>query len=113
MPHLSPARLASDLLFLSGEVAFDSSGHVSGDIVAQTRGCLERLEGVLQQHGLDRSAIVKTNVWIVNQEDFTAFDETYADFFGDHKPARSTVVSSLALAAAVVEIDAIAIVTSR
>jgi 2-iminobutanoate/2-iminopropanoate deaminase len=107
-PHLSPAVAAGDMLYLSGQLALDPQGRVHGDVEQQTMRCLERLEAVLRDHGLDRTAIVKTGVWLTDQAAFTAFNAAYARFFGDWCPARSTVISGLALAGALVEIDAVA-----
>ncbi len=107
-PHLSPAIIAGDFVFLSGQIAFDLEGRVEGDIAAQTELCLARLETVLQAQGLDRSAIVKTTVWLTSAGDFSAFNTAYAEFFGNQRPARSTVVAALAIPTALVEIEAIA-----
>jgi len=46
-------------------------------------------------------------VWLKNPSDFAAFDAAYAECFGAHKPARSTVVSDLVLPAALIEIEVI------
>ena len=108
MPHLSSSMLGGELLFLSGQIAFDASGQVTGDITEQTQRCLERLENELKKHGLDRQTVVKTSVWLTRRSDFATFDATYAAFFGDHKPTRSTVISALAFEGALVEIEVVA-----
>lgn len=108
-PHLSPAVPAGDWLFLSGQLAFDSDGRINGDVMCQTTICLERLEAVLREHELDRSAIAKVTVWLTDREAFAAFNKAYAIFFGDQRPARSTVISGLAIEGALVEIDAVAV----
>lgn len=112
IPHLSPVIIAGDLLFLSGQLAFDDQGMIEGDITAQTTLCLQRLEAVLKEQGLDRSAIVKVTVWLTDRSAFAAFNDAYARFFGDHRPARSTVISGLAIDSALVEIDAVASATA-
>lgn len=108
-PHLSPAVAAGELLFLSGQLAFNAEGQIAGDVAQQTYVCLSRLERVLEEHGLDRSAITKASVWLTDRSGFSAFNEAYSDFFGDHRPARSTVISGLAIEGALVEIDAVAL----
>lgn len=107
-PHLSPVVKTDDTLYLSGQLAFNDDGQLSGDAAAQTTRCLERLEMVLAEYGLDRSAILKTTVWLTDRANFAAFNAAYADFFGAQKPARSTVVAGLALEGALVEIEAVA-----
>lgn len=107
-PHLSTAVPAGPLVFCSGQLAFDAQGDIAGDVGAQTRLCLQNLASVLTSHGLALGDVVKTTVWLRHAEDFAAFNATYAQIFGAHRPARSTVVSGLALPAALVEIEAIA-----
>lgn len=108
-PHYSPAREAHGLVFVSGQIPIDAERNLVGaDIEAQTRRCLENMEAVLANHKLGLSDIVKTQVWLVRAEDFARFNQTYAEYFPDPAPARSTVVSALALPGALVEIDAIA-----
>jgi 2-iminobutanoate/2-iminopropanoate deaminase len=90
-------------------MAFDEQFRLVGpDIGSQTKQCLENLERVLLAQGRDRTAILKTTVWLTRGEDFAAFDAAYATFFGDHKPARSTTIAGLVAPGAVVEIEAIA-----
>jgi 2-iminobutanoate/2-iminopropanoate deaminase len=64
----------------------------------------DRLEGA----GLGLQDIVKTTVWLRREADFAAFNDSYARFFGQIRPARSTVISALVHPAALVEIEAIA-----
>lgn len=111
-PHLSPVVSAGEWLFLSGQLAFGSDGRIDGDVELQTTRCLERLEAVLQENGLDRSAMAKITVWLTDRASFGAFNEAYAQFFGEQRPARSTVISGLAIEGALVEIDAVAVRTA-
>lgn len=107
-PHFAPTFVTNDLVFVSGQLAFGPAGRISGDVAHQTRTCLDNLEGLLRDHGLDRRHVVKTTVWLRQADDYAVFDKTYAGFFGDHRPARSTLICELALADARVEIEAIA-----
>jgi 2-iminobutanoate/2-iminopropanoate deaminase len=109
MPHLAPIVMSNGLAFVSGTLALDGDGRlVPGVIEDQTRRVLENIEGVLASVGLDRRAVVKTTVWLVSADDFRGFDAVYAEFFGDHKPARSTTIAGLVLPGARIEIEAIA-----
>lgn len=107
-PHLAPFVDAAPFLFLSGQLAFDEHGQIGGDVAAQTRRCLERGRDVLAGQGLDLDAVVKATVWLRQAEDFAAFDAAYAQVFGAHRPARSTVISALVVPAALVEIELVA-----
>lgn len=108
-PHYSPSREAAGLVFVSGQLAFGSDRQMVGDdVVTQLRQCVANLEGVLAQSGLTLADVVKTTIWLTRREDFAAFNSAYAELFPNSPPARSTVVSALALPGALIEIEAIA-----
>jgi len=107
-PHFSPYVVAGDLVFVSGQLGFDASGALVEGIEAQTKQALAHVERVLGEAGLRLGDVVKATCWITRAEDFPAFNQTYAAVFGDHKPARSTVVCGLAAPGAVVEIEVVA-----
>lgn len=108
-PHFSPTLAAGDFVFVSGQLSSDADNRMVGDgVVEQTRQCLANVEALLAGHDLARGDVVKATVWLRRAEDFWAFNETYAAFFGDHRPARSTVICDLARPEAVVEVEVIA-----
>lgn len=105
-PHLAPYSEAGDIVYLSGQLPFDETGRIaSEDLGEQTTQTLRNVERVLGTLGLVRDQIVKATIWLVPGSDFSVFNESYANFFGDHRPARSTVFSELALPTAKVEIE--------
>lgn len=108
-PHLSLHATAGALVFISGQLAFQENGNIHGNIAEQTARTLANLERVLADSQLGLGDVVKTTVWLRNASDFTAFNAAYAQAFGDHRPARSTVVAELVIADALVEIEAIAL----
>ena len=63
---------------------------------------------VLQGCGASMSDVVKCHVYLADGKDFAAMNEVYAEFFGDAKPARTTVAVEFAVPGIKVEIDAIA-----
>jgi 2-iminobutanoate/2-iminopropanoate deaminase len=108
-PHLSAWTEAASLVFISGQLPFDSSGQIPHtDVTQQTTQALQNLETIVSKAGLRLHDIVKTTIWLRRDSDFAAFNDSYARFFGEIRPARSTVVSPLVHPAALVEIEAIA-----
>lgn len=106
---LSRAIRANGFLFLSGQLGLDRSGAiVSGGIEAQTRQAMDNIKSVLGEAGLTIDDVVKVTVWLTDKDHFQEFNKTYATYFDDSPPARSTVVSELLLPGAVVEIEAVA-----
>ena len=108
MAHLSTSIKAGSLLFLSGRLAFDSDGKITGDIEKQTAMILEQHFEELSKHNLRPENVVKAGVWLTERDDFQSFDSAYAQAFGDHRPARATVISQLAIQGALIEIDLVA-----
>ncbi|HET9040756.1 MAG TPA: RidA family protein [Gemmatimonadales bacterium] len=106
----SQATRAGGLLFTAGQVGFDpSTGElVDGGISEQTERVLQNIRAILQAGGLDLANVVKTTVFLVDMADFAAMNTVYAQAFGDHRPARSTVAVAALPRGARVEIEAIA-----
>jgi 2-iminobutanoate/2-iminopropanoate deaminase len=101
---------ASGLLFLSGQVPLDpGTGQlVQGTVQEEVTRVLDNLKAVLEAAGSGLPRVVRTTVYLTSLEDFAAMNEVYARYFGDHRPARSTVQVSALPRGARVEIDAIA-----
>ena len=110
----SQAVVDSGLLFSSGQVPLDpATGRlVEGGIEASAERVLDNLEAVLREAGLSFADVVKTTVYLTRAEDFAAMNAVYARRFGDHRPARSTVIVAALPAGAPLEIDLIARVGS-
>jgi 2-iminobutanoate/2-iminopropanoate deaminase len=107
----SQAIVTGDLVFCAGQVGLDpATGQVvSGDIKDQTRRCLDNLAAVLDAAGSSLGRVTKTTVFLTDLAEFTAMNEAYAEKFGGHKPARSTVGIAALPRGARIEIECIAI----
>src|ERR1700730_8841178 len=98
----SPAVRAGDFIFVSGQVA----PKLSGDVRDETRQVLTSLKGVVEACGASMSDVVRSGVYLIDGADFAAMNEVYAEFFGNAKPARTTIiVAALPPPNAKVEID--------
>ena len=106
---LSAAFRAGGMVYTSGQLAFDERGRLNaGAVDEQTALCLANIERILRDAGLTRDDVIKVAAWLTDAADFANFNRAYANFFGDHRPARSTVRCDLMLPGARVEIEAIA-----
>ena len=110
----SQAVRANGFLFTAGQVGFDpTTGElVDGGITEQTERVLQNIRAILEAAGLDMASVVKTTVYLVDMAEFTAMNAVYADAFGEHRPARSTVAVAALPRGARVEIDATAVLPS-
>jgi len=79
-----------------------------GDIRHETRLVLTNLQKILEGCGATMADVVKCSVFLGDGKDFAAMNEVYAQFFGDAKPARTTVEAKFADPKMKVEIDCIA-----
>ena len=107
----SPGVKAGDWIWVAGQVSMDpASGEAKlSDIKSETRQTLLNVQSILAACGASMSQVVRCGVYLTNAADFQAMNEVYAEFFGDAKPARTTIiVAALPLAGAKVEIDAVA-----
>jgi 2-iminobutanoate/2-iminopropanoate deaminase len=106
----SPAVRAGDFLFLAGQGPIDPATQKMsyGDIQHETRLVLNNLKTVLDACGASFADVVKCSVFLSDGKDFAAMNAVYAEFFGDQKPARTTVETKFADPKMKVEIDCIA-----
>lgn len=107
----SPAVRAGDTIYVAGQIPIDpvSGQVVLGDVGSETRQVLTNIKNILEGCGASLADVVRCGVYLINADDFKAMNEVYAEFFGEAKPARTTIiVAALPLKDAKVEIDAVA-----
>ena len=107
----SPAVKAGGFVYVSGQVPVDTATNQMspGDVQHETRLILNNTKAILEGAGATMAQVIKCNVYLANGADFAAMNEVYGEFFGEHKPARTTIVCQF-VAAIKVEIDCIAYV---
>ena len=88
----SQGVVSGGILYSSGQIPLTASGElVEGTISDQTHQVFSNLKAVLAEAGSSLGEVIKTTVFIKDMNDFAELNEIYAAYFGDHKPARSTV----------------------
>ena len=114
-PHGGPYShgiRVGDMVFTAGQGPFNAAGEMVGDdVAAQTEVVLDNIERILREAGSGLGDVVRVTAHLQDlQRDFAAYNEVYARRFGDHRPCRTTVGSTLG--GFLVEIDVIAIAGS-
>ncbi len=107
----SPGVVLDRLVIVSGQGATDpATGKLAGpDVETQTRQVFRNIQAILEAAGSDLSKVLRCGVFLVDLRDFETMNAVYAEVFGDHRPARTTVqVAALPDKGLRVEIDAIA-----
>jgi len=109
-PYSSVVR-AGDFLYISGHGPVDAvTGVMQSDasVQDQTRLVLQHIQTILRGCGSDLGDVVKCSVFLLDANDFKAMNEVYAEVFGSHKPARTTVATGMVAPGMKVEIDCVA-----
>lgn len=104
---------AGHFVFTAGQVAIDPAAGqiVAQDVAGQTHQVMDNLRAVLRQAGSELDKVVKTTVFLQSMDDFAAMNAVYGSYFGDQPPARSTVEVGQLPLGALVEIEAIALLS--
>jgi 2-iminobutanoate/2-iminopropanoate deaminase len=98
-----------NLVFFSGQIALTANGDFLDETVEiQTEQVLKNISQLLIAGKLKKENIAKTTIFLANMNDFEVVNKIYANFFGEHKPARSTVEVAKLPKNAKVEIEVIA-----
>ena len=111
----SQGIVANGFLFTAGQIALDpATGKiVDGGIVEQTERVMENLQNVLEAASVSWPDVVKTTIYLHDISHFPAVNEIYGKWLGDARPARSTVQVSGLPRGGLIEIDAVAIKSSK
>jgi len=112
-PGYSHAMLAGGLIFVSGQVAFDSDGSIVGvdDIGAQTRQAFRNLAAVLEAAGATFADVAKLTYFVRDVEAVGVIRAVRDEFLDTGNPPASTLVevSRLIAPELLIEIEAVAI----
>jgi 2-iminobutanoate/2-iminopropanoate deaminase len=109
-PYSQAVRIGN-VVYTSGQIALDpATGNLlDGNFEVQARRVFDNLRAVLQEAGGDFKNVARATVYLLDLANFQALNAIYAEYFGDHKPARSTVGVAQLPRGAAVEIDLIAV----
>ncbi|MDZ7370958.1 MAG: RidA family protein [candidate division KSB1 bacterium] len=110
-PYSQAVAAAGTIIFISGQLGLDpQTGELVAGIEAQTKQALRNLGEILAAAGASRQNVVKTTVFLQNMDDFAAMNAVYAEWFGEARPARSTVQVARLPKKALIEIEATAVI---
>jgi len=102
----TPIVRAGDWLICSGQLGLADGAIVDGGVQAQVRQAVANIKALLESEGATLDQVVKTTVFLAHISDFPLDNETCAEGFGDHRPARSTFAVSALPLGGLVEIEA-------
>lgn len=83
---------------------------LQGTVEEQMLQCLKNIDIILQASGSSISRVVKATVFITDIGDWPKVNAVFANYFGDHRPARVVVPTGKLLDGIFVEVDCISAV---
>ena len=87
------AMRMGDHIWVVGTTATDENGAVigKGDVAAQTRYVLQKIERALKEAGASLADVVRTRMFVIYIADWEIIGRVHGEFFDDVRPAASTV----------------------
>jgi enamine deaminase RidA (YjgF/YER057c/UK114 family) len=116
LPGFTHAVRVGPTVYVSGEVALDSTGHLvgRGDVGAQAAQAFANLATVLRIAGAAPADVARLTIYVVNLKpgDFDAIRAAAPDFFPERNPPAGTVVGVAGLPGEglLLAVDAVAVV---
>ena len=93
---------------IAGQGPVDNEGRKAGeDLTAQARQVFRNIGHALEAAGCTFDDVIKVTTYLVDLEDFAAYNDVYREFFGAPYPARTTVRADLI--GTRIEVDALAV----
>ena len=106
---LSHATRFGNLLFVQGCTGrHPTTGEVGKDIREQTRYTLDRIKLILEAAGSSLNDVMTNTCYLTKAEDLEGFNEVYAQYFKDDRPARTAVIVNFGAADNLVEVTSTA-----
>lgn len=107
MGPYSHAVRAGEWIVLAGQLGLNpaTGALVEGGVEAQARQALTNIRAILADNGRALTDVAKATVFVCDLADFPTINAVYAEAFGDHKPARSTIQVAALPAGGAVEIE--------
>lgn len=106
----SPAILKNNILFISGKLGVNENNElISDNVLEQFKQALYNLEKILKEYNFEKKDIVKTTIYITDENYFNIVNQEFVNYFNENKPTRTTIIVKALPKDAKVEIEAIAI----
>jgi 2-iminobutanoate/2-iminopropanoate deaminase len=109
--HYSHICIAGGLVHISGQLPLDRDGAplAGRPFEEQVRQALANVEGCLRQAGVDRNSLVQVRVYVTDMSLWPRFNQIYAQWIGNHRPARAVAGVAELHYGLTVEIEALAL----
>ncbi|AXK51782.1 Rid family detoxifying hydrolase [Spiroplasma alleghenense] len=108
-PYSQAIEIKDSILYTSGQLGFNlGTFDLPNSIEEQTKNALSHIDGILKSSGYDKSNVIKVLILLADINDFNVVNQIYADYFKEHKPARSAFQVAALPKNGLIEIEIIA-----
>ncbi|WP_339034533.1 RidA family protein [Spiroplasma endosymbiont of Cantharis rufa] len=108
-PYSQAILTEENFLYISGQLGLNpETMNLEENIELQTKRVLQNIDEILKEANFTKKNIIKTTILIENMSNFDVINNIYADYFGEHKPARSAFEVSKLPKNGLIEIEVIA-----
>jgi enamine deaminase RidA (YjgF/YER057c/UK114 family) len=106
-PLISTGISWGNLLFLSGRAPVDLATLrvVSDDFEEQARNVLDQCVEALRQGGSGVEHVLRVQCYLLNSEDFDAWNRLWAEYFPAPRPVRTTICTGFAVPGMLIEVE--------
>ncbi|MBZ5486049.1 RidA family protein [Halomonas aquamarina] len=89
--HYSHVCVAGDQVFISGQLPIQPDGTqlTNHSFEEQARQVLENVDACLACVDLDRTRLTQVRIYVTDINNWPRFNELYASWIGEHRPARA------------------------
>ncbi|MBP6123412.1 MULTISPECIES: RidA family protein [Providencia] len=89
--HYSHCVTANGFVFISGQLPVDHEGNPRVDLPfkQQAELVLENVTACLDAAGIAKKHLVQVRVYILNMDNWNSFNQVYAQWIGEYRPARA------------------------
>jgi 2-iminobutanoate/2-iminopropanoate deaminase len=95
--HLSNATRVGTRLYVAGLISIDENGDLvgPGSVREQTLHICAVLKAICEQYGAGLEDVARCLVFLTDRSRYAEYDAAFAQAFGEHRPARATVIADL------------------
>lgn len=107
--HYSPAIISGNSLYISGQLPISlTSPRPQGELAEQAQTVFNNIDILLETTGINKQHLVNVQVYLSDVALWPEFNRLYAQWIGDHRPARTVVPCSALHYGALLEMSTIA-----
>jgi reactive intermediate/imine deaminase len=109
--HYSQGAAWQDLVFVAGQLAKAPDGRslAGAPFPEQARQAIANVLAIVRAAGGGPGTVLKVNAYVVGIENWPAFNQAFAEAFGDARPARAVVPVPALHHGYLVEVEAVAV----